>query len=124
MRISDWSSDVCSSDLSVIAARVALAADRQGRYAVMHEARMAAPGKLDAEQIFGLAEEMGLDMERLRADMQDPAVDATLKRNMELADELGIRGTPALLTRDEVSPGAVSGAALRQMIEKARKSAG
>src|SRR3546814_17747279 len=58
---------------SVIAARVALAADRQGRYAVMHEALMAAPGKLDAEQIFGLAEEMGLDMERMRADMQDPS---------------------------------------------------
>src|SRR3546814_11126302 len=90
----------------------------------MHEALMAAPGKLDAEQSFGLAEEMGLDMEKLRADMQDPAVDATLKRNMELADELGIRGTPALLTRGEVSPGAVSGTALRQMIEKARKSAG
>lgn len=106
---------------SVLASRVALAADRQGRYAEMHEALMASAGQLDSEQIFTLAEQTGLDMERLRQDMQDPAVDAILRRNLELADELGIRGTPAFVTRSEAQPGAISGDTLRRMIEKARK---
>lgn len=106
---------------SVIAARVALAADRQGRYAEVHDALMSHTGQLDSDAIYGIAEAAGLDMERLRADMQHPEVDATLQRNMELADSLEIRGTPAFVTRTGITPGAVSRSALRDMVAKARK---
>ncbi|MFN4088624.1 MAG: DsbA family protein [Alphaproteobacteria bacterium] len=108
---------------SVLAARAALAADRQGRYAEVHEILMAAPGRLDEERVFALIEAAGLDMERLRADMGHPEIETALRRNMELAEALGIQGTPAFVTREEIVPGAVGGPALREMIERARAGA-
>lgn len=106
---------------SMIASRAALAAKMQGLYAEVHDALMSHTGQLDTEAIYAIAESAGADMERLRADMQHPEVDATLRRNMELADALNIRGTPAFITRSEITPGAVSRSALRDMLAKARK---
>lgn len=107
---------------SIIASRAALAAQMQGRYAQVHDALMNHRGELDSEAIYAIAEGEGLDMDRLRADMQHPDVDAALRRNMELADALNIRGTPAFITRNGITPGAVSRSTLRDMLASARKN--
>lgn len=109
---------------SMIASRVALASRFQDRYAEVHDALMRHRGQLDTETIYRIVEEMGIDMERLRADMEHPEVEATLRRNMELADALDIRGTPAFVTRGEIVPGAVSASALKDMLARARKEPG
>src|SRR3546814_1899535 len=71
MRISDWSSDVCSSDLpvlgpeSVIASRAAVAALQQAKgskYMAFHDAMMAFRGQLSDTEIFRMAGEAGLDV--------------------------------------------------------------
>jgi protein-disulfide isomerase len=54
------------------------------------------------------AERIGLDMDRLRADLADPATAATVERDQQLAWELGFTGTPAFVVNG-VPQGGYSG---------------
>ena len=105
---------------SLVGARAALAAERQERYEEMHWALMANRGQLDEERVFALATDVGLDVERLRADMNDPELQETLRRNYRLAEALEIRGTPAFVIGDQLLPGAVPLEHLQQAVEEAR----
>jgi protein-disulfide isomerase len=105
---------------SVIAARAALAAQDQELYVDYHNALMAHRGALDEGTIFAIAEEVGLDAEQLRADMQDPAVDEAIAANLQLAQALGVRGTPAFVVGDRLIPGAVGLEELQRAVEEAR----
>ncbi len=105
---------------SVMAARAALAAGQQGLYAELHNALMQHRGALDEETILGLAAEVGLDVERLRADMDSPEVAAEIEANLALAEALGIRGTPAFIVGDRVVPGAVGYEMLKSLIDSQR----
>ena len=66
------------------------------------------------------ASSVGLDVERLKRDMAAPDIDAMLQKNAKLAEALDIRGTPGFVVGKEIAPGAVSLAALRQLIDAAR----
>ena len=105
---------------SVAAARAALAARQQGKYEAMHQALMGLKGQVNEAAILNAAKSAGLDVERLKRDMADPKIDEILKANHELAEALGIRGTPAFVVGDEIVPGAVSLDALRQLVQVAR----
>lgn len=106
---------------SVYASRAALAARKQGKYAKFHDAMMAAKGTLDNAVVLQLAAGAGLDVDKLKADMGSPEVEAVLKQNYALAQSLEIRGTPAFVIGDEMVPGAIDIATLRQKIAAARK---
>jgi protein-disulfide isomerase len=105
---------------SVFAARAALAAQRQGRHEAMHAALMARRGGLDEATVLGVAREIGLDLARLRRDMDDPAIAARIERNRALARALGVEGTPAFIVGDRFVPGAVDIDAMRQLIAETR----
>ena len=109
---------------SVRAARVALAAARQGAYGDAHFALMAHEGDYDEASVEGIALELGLDLDRLRSDMASPEVGALIEANRELAGRLGVTGTPAFLVlgpeRVEISPGAVDADRLGALIDSAR----
>ena len=107
---------------SVTAARAALAAVKQGKYAAFHTAMMAAKGQINDTVIYGVADEAGLDVQRLKTDMAAPEVDKALKANLDLADLLDIRGTPGFVIGKEIIPGAVDIATLRQYIATARNA--
>lgn len=79
------------------AARAAMAAQRQGRYLQFHAALMGNRGALDRATIERLAKGAGLDVARLRKDMDDPAIDALLRANHERAASLRFSGTPSFL---------------------------
>ncbi|MFO0293094.1 MAG: DsbA family protein [Rhodospirillales bacterium] len=106
---------------SVVAARAALAAHRQGAYRAFHAALMARRGSFDDAAIAALATELGLDAARLRADMERPEIAAQIERNRALARELGIRGTPAFVIGTEIVPGAIDLATMRSLVAKARQ---
>ncbi|WP_374375793.1 DsbA family protein [Dongia sp.] len=93
---------------SVVAARAALAAVKQDRYLDIHNALMAHRGDFDEAAITAIATELGLDVERLKADMKAPEIDQQLKANHELALTLGIRSTPTFVIGDQIVPGAMS----------------
>lgn len=92
---------------SLVAARLALAARYQGRYAETHAALMETSGRLDQDKIRAAAVKAGLDLDRIDADVTARAaeIDAVLARNAAQADALGLTGTPALLVGPFKVPG-------------------
>jgi protein-disulfide isomerase len=86
----------------------------------MHDALMEYRGNLDEAAVFRVARDAGLDVERLRRDMDAPAVAALIRRNMALAQALGIGGTPAFVIGETLVPGAIDGATLRKLVAEAR----
>ncbi|ARP67131.1 MULTISPECIES: DsbA family protein [Mesorhizobium] len=105
---------------SKFAARAALASYKQGKYQAFHLALMAFPGFLNQRTTLAVAERVGLDLEQLKRDMQDPAIANAITRNFALAKDLYIEGTPALVVGDEVIPGEVGMARLQRSIADAR----
>jgi protein-disulfide isomerase len=106
---------------SITAARAALAARKQGKYDAMHRALMMVKGQIDEAAVTKVASSVGLDVERLKADMAAPEVDRALKANLKLAEALDIHGTPGFVIGDEIVPGAVSLDELKRLIEAARR---
>ena len=108
---------------SVLAAKAALAAARQGAYEAAHLALMEHEGEFDEAAIETIMGELGLDLERLAADMASDEVEALIEANRDLAGRLGVTGTPAFLVLGpggvEVSPGALDAERLERMIDAA-----
>ena len=67
--------------------------------------------------------ELGLDVVRLKDDMAAPEVDQELQQNYNLAESLGINGTPAFVIGDTLIPGAIKLEDLKAHIAKARDEA-
>jgi protein-disulfide isomerase len=106
---------------SALAARAALAAHQQGKYMDFHFALMTVRSGLTERVVMEVAERVGLDTDKLRSDMAVPEIDAVFKRNRELADQLGIKGTPAFVIGDKVIPGVVEITEIKALIEKERE---
>lgn len=104
-------------DGSEEAARMALAAARQGKYAAFYTAMFAA-GPPSAAAIASAVSKSGLDLERARADAASDAVAAELAQNMQLARTLGFTGTPSWIAEGQVLQGAVGYRALRQALDR------
>ncbi len=107
---------------SVLAARAALAARGQGKYVEAHDRLMAETGPLTQASVVAALAAIGLDPERLRADMDAPEVAALIGRELALAQALGINGTPAFVVGGELVVGAVDLGTLRDLIDKARRA--
>lgn len=105
---------------STFAAKAALAAHRQGKYVAFHKALMQADGVADEGAVLAVAAQVGLDVERLRADMEDPAIRAAIERNFALAQALRITGTPGFVAGDQILRGATDLKTLQALIQQAR----
>lgn len=90
---------------SVVAAKAALAAAKQGKYAAYHEAMMAYRGQLTSDAVFTTAQKVGLDMTRLRADMESAEIANQLLNNFILARALKLVVTPAYIVDGNVLSG-------------------
>ena len=107
--------------VSTLAAQVALAAKKQNKYAEIHAALMQLRGRLSEPAVFQIAKEVGLTTEQLREDMMDPKILKHLTRTRELGKQLMIRGTPAFIINDTISPGALTKYQLLELIADARQ---
>jgi protein-disulfide isomerase len=109
---------------SMIATRVSLAALQQSpqKYARLHAALMSSKGQLSQDSVLKAAEAAGLDVGRIKTDMNGPEVDALIKRNYDLAEALNIRGTPAFIVGNEMTPGAVDLPMFKKLVADARKA--
>lgn len=104
---------------SIIASRLALAAHRQGRYLDVHKALFTEPVTDDAAAI-SLGAKLGLDGDKLKRDMSSPEVLSIIVRLQEVAQHLGISGTPAFVIGDRILPGAVDLETLRRLVAEVR----
>jgi protein-disulfide isomerase len=100
---------------SVTAARLSLEASKLGRFAAFHD-RLWAAGRPAADTNAAAAQAAGI----ASVPHSDPQIEAELKRNFQLAGQLGATGTPLFVVGDKVMNGAVGYDALKQAIAAAR----
>lgn len=105
---------------SLIAARMAMASDLQGKYMAFHSAAMAIPMPVTEAKLFDAARAVGLDTKQLAADMEDGVITDSIRANLFLARELGITGTPTYIIGDEVVVGAHGYETLKEVIANTR----
>ena len=109
---------------SLLEARALLAAQRQDGYAKLQAMLMQASTPSTPESIRALADKLGLNGSRLLLDMDDPVIRARLNANLELAHDLGVQGTPAIVIGDQLIPGAAELAYLRLAVTAVREPSG
>jgi protein-disulfide isomerase len=82
---------------SLPAAKASLASMKQGKYREFHQALMMFKGRLQESAIFDTAKDVGLDVERLRRDMQSPEIADEIIANFNLARAIRVFQTPAFI---------------------------
>ena len=102
------------------AARAALATVNQDKYLEFHFALMNNPGDMSDQHIWNVAEEVGVDVDQLKEDMQAREINRMLRRNFELAETLDINGTPAFVIGDTLVPGVIDLNRIRELVAQAR----
>jgi protein-disulfide isomerase len=106
---------------SVEAAHVAVAVRMQDptgkKYMEFHQKLLGGRGPADKARALAVAKEVGFDMTRLEKDMNSDEVKTTIDEDMNLADALGVSGTPTYVVRDEVVVGAVGLDELKQKLK-------
>ncbi|RYH05999.1 DsbA family protein [Tropicimonas sp. IMCC6043] len=105
---------------SVFAARAALASRKQGKYEAFHWALMDLKGRADEASVLRAAEEVGLDVNQLREDMEAPEVDEHIATSMALTQTLGFDGTPSFVIGEALVPGFIEQSQLAELVSQAR----
>ncbi|WXH33054.1 hypothetical protein WA016_07055 [Myxococcus stipitatus] len=88
------------------AALAALAAGEQGKYWEMHGKLFANQKKLDDVSLEQYARELGLNLDKWKADMADPKFSDLIQKEQALSNQLGATGTPAFFINGRFLSGA------------------
>ncbi len=107
---------------SVFAAKAALAARAQGKYEDFHWAMMATDGRANEASVMRVAEDVGLDLDQLRQDMEGQEVAEHIETSMRLTQALGFNGTPSFVIGNALVPGFVEKERLSDLVSEARDS--
>lgn len=109
--------------LSLLAAKMAIAATRQGGFEAFHDTVFAYEGTLSEDVLFSIAEETGLDTGQLRTDMDDPQIIEDIRTNMRLAVDIGFNGTPTYVVGETILEGAQPYSRMQAAVDAARQMA-
>lgn len=104
-------------DSSLLAARAALAADKQGKYLAFHTRLMSSRFIPNAAYIEEIAVELGMNRSQLRVDIRSAAVTRAIEHTSALASALGLVGTPALVVGRTVVQGEITQRQLERLID-------
>lgn len=109
---------------SIATARYALAARFQDekKYLALHNLLMSAKGTIDRARTLRIAGELGLDTSRIKKDAERSEITDQLRKNFELANALGLGGTPTYLFGKMLVSGARPYDALKDLAAQARAS--
>lgn len=117
--------------ISEFAARAALAANLQGKYVDVSHAILKAPQPLTQDAILAIVTKIpGIDVEKLKKDMDSKPVKDQLETTKKLAQDLKLFGTPAIFVgktnaqgKDAINyvPGQVDQKQLQNLIDQASK---
>jgi protein-disulfide isomerase len=106
---------------STAAAKAAMASLKQGKYWEFHVALMK-ERQVTKDNVLKIAEKVGLDVARLKVDMVDPKLDQVLKETADIAQKLGIEGTPGFVIDSRVNVGFVPADGIKDIIADIRKT--
>jgi len=87
---------------SLVATRAALAAQKQGKYQAFHQTLMRFQGELTEQVIFDTAKAVGLDVARLKEDMQGPDIADRIIANFNLARAIRAFQTPTFVAGSQL----------------------
>ena len=110
------------SQQSYFAAKAALASKNQDLYNKFHLSLMKINGRVNEEKVFSTAKKIGLDINQLKKDMNNPEIEQQLVKNREIAKLLGLNGTPAFIIGNIIYPGALNLNNLTKIIKQFRES--
>ena len=117
---------------SEMASKAAIAAAMQGKYMAMQNALLKLTKPLDEQMIMDTAKSVGLNVAKLKVDMDSKAVADELAANRQLAEKMHLMGTPALVilatpagtlkagAEPAFIPGAATPEALQALVDKAK----
>ncbi len=107
---------------SIFAAKASLASLDQGKYWPFHQALMQIKGRAQESTVLPVAERIGLDMARLKRDMESDRVYEQMSTTMELGDHMGLLGTPSFIAGNEALFGKQSLQDLRDLVARGRRA--
>jgi protein-disulfide isomerase len=109
-------------EVSVRAARCALAAQWQGKYLIAHDALLSGPRLSGADVVDAVLARAGIDLARLRRDLDAHAkqISDVLARNAAEAQALELDGTPGILVGSQLMPGGAELPFIQNLITEAR----
>jgi protein-disulfide isomerase len=112
-------------DVSVLAAKLALAAKYQDKYAQAHDALIGADTKLTEATVNDLLAKAGVDVAAATTDLQahEKSIDDLLARNSAQAEAFGFQGTPGFIVGTFRVPGVLEMNVFKQVIADARAAA-
>lgn len=90
------------SPASKYAAKVALAAAEQGKFAEVYNALFEFEGRLSESKIDELVSGLGLDMEKIKTDMNSQKVEKTLSDTADLAAKISVTGVPTMIFNNKI----------------------
>ncbi|MHA6299235.1 DsbA family protein [Devosia sp. CAU 1758] len=109
------------SNESIDAARVAvLVGQSDASYWDFHQALFTSRGKVDKTVALAAAQDLGLSPVELELQMGGQDVAQTIQASYEIAQALGITGTPTYIIGNEIVPGAIGADELRARIADMR----
>jgi len=117
----EWHELPLLGDASLLSARAALAAKRQGAYVQFSERLMTTAFQTTPEYLVALSDSIGVDQARLISDMNGQGVQLEIDQTAALARIFGFIGTPAMVIGRTVIQGLISESSMRKIIELERK---
>jgi protein-disulfide isomerase len=110
-------------EISVYAARCALAAHWQGKYLVAHDALLTGPRLSQRDQVESILRGAGIDVELLKKDLtlHSQEITALLARNDAEAHALELDGTPGILVGRQLMPGGADLSFFVKLIAEVRR---
>lgn len=102
-----------------LAAKAALAAGEQGKFWEYHDALFTHQTQLDRASLERYAEDLGLDLRRFRAALDDSRLDIAVEADITEAHRLKVEGTPTFFINGLRVQGAQPIAAFRAKVDQA-----
>jgi protein-disulfide isomerase len=104
------------------AARVALASKGDGKYFAIHQGLLNARGSVSGAALSSLIEKHGLNADEIVTRGKNKDIDAHIKEVRNLAQSLGVSGTPAFIIDNQLFSGALSYDDMQSLIDEIRGS--
>ena len=121
VRMEFWNHPLASHRNADLAAAAGIAAQQQGKFWEMHDI-LFENSKHDMATLEQHAQDLGLDLEKFRSDMNDPAVSERIRKEGELTEALGAANTPSYLVNGKVYMGWGSWRSLKGKVERELKA--
>lgn len=105
---------------SLFAAKASLASLQQGKYWQLHTGLMKIRGRVEEAPVLREAKKAGLDVARLRKDMESEKVLGHIDHSMALADHMGLAGTPTFIAGNDALFGRQTLKDLQALVKQVR----